>query len=334
MATIRLAGACILIILGMGGCVADDCRYEPIGATIRAPSVAATRCRCGRPVRQVDQDRRARLDSERLTFELDERDLELIGEADETSKNVPPLGDRRFTRSPASIRMKLSAWRPPTARSSFSPKVPAAGATSRRSCARCSVRPQRSARSESRGVELDDDSKRRSSSRLIGSATLAAMGIGQRDVIPLLACSDIRAEHDFLVTALGMESGGVEAAPDGSVVHAEVRSGSRRIWLHRTDESERLLPPAMSGSAHGGLVVHVPDVDAVYERARATGATILYAPREEDYGQREFGLRDPDGHLWWIATPAGRASRGDRVELDSGIRCGASRPTYELSGSG
>ncbi len=137
----------------------------------------------------------------------------------------------------------------------------------------------------------------------LGGAILHALGSDHGDVIPLLACSDVQAEHDFLVAALGLESGGVESAADGSVIHAEVRLGSRRIWLHRTDETERLLPPAMSGSADGGLVVQVPDVDAVYERARAAGAEILYAPRNEDYGQREFGVRDPDGHLWWIATP-------------------------------
>lgn len=123
------------------------------------------------------------------------------------------------------------------------------------------------------------------------------------DVIPLLACSDIRAEHDFLVAALGFESAGVESDGDGIVVHAEVRAGIRRIWLHRVDEAGRLIPPATSGSAAGGIVVHVPDVDAMYERARAAGANVLYAPRDEDYGQREFGVRDPEGHLWWIATP-------------------------------
>lgn len=129
------------------------------------------------------------------------------------------------------------------------------------------------------------------------------MQYGDADVIPLLACSDIRAEHDFLVATLGFESGGLETAGDGSVVHAELRAGSRRIWLHRTDESEQLIPPARSGSASGGIVVHVPDVDAIYERALAAGAVVLYAPRDEAYGQREFGVRDSEGHLWWFATP-------------------------------
>jgi uncharacterized glyoxalase superfamily protein PhnB len=123
------------------------------------------------------------------------------------------------------------------------------------------------------------------------------------DVIPLLVCRDIAAEHDFLVTALGFESGGVERTPDGDVVHAEVRAGGRRVWLHRSDPDGGLVPPVQSGSAGGGIVVHVPDVDAHHVRARDAGATIEYPPRDEEYGQREYGVRDPEGHLWWIATP-------------------------------
>jgi len=124
------------------------------------------------------------------------------------------------------------------------------------------------------------------------------------DVIPLLACADIASEHDFLVRVLGFESAGLERAPDGTVVHGEVRVGRRRIWLHPVNEADDLLPPARRGSS-AGVVVHVVDVDRHYEQARAAGATILYAPRDEEYGQREYGVRDPEGHLWWIATPLG-----------------------------
>jgi uncharacterized glyoxalase superfamily protein PhnB len=123
------------------------------------------------------------------------------------------------------------------------------------------------------------------------------------DVVPLLACSDIAAEHGFLVSVLGLVSAGLERMPDGTVVHAEVRAGSHRIWLHRADESDKLVPPGPNGSAGGGIVIHVDDVDAHYERVRAAGADVLYEPRDQDYGQREYGVRDPEGHLWWIATP-------------------------------
>lgn len=75
---------------------------------------------------------------------------------------------------------------------------------------------------------------------------------------------------------------------DGTVVHGEVLAGGRRIWLH---------------AAAGGLVMHVAGVDARFVRAKAAGATIVREPEDQPYGQREHGLRDPEGHDWYIATP-------------------------------
>jgi uncharacterized glyoxalase superfamily protein PhnB len=42
-----------------------------------------------------------------------------------------------------------------------------------------------------------------------------------------------------------------------------------------------------------GLVVHFADVDAHYARARAAGAVINSQPQDQDYGQLEYGARDP-----------------------------------------
>jgi uncharacterized glyoxalase superfamily protein PhnB len=49
--------------------------------------------------------------------------------------------------------------------------------------------------------------------------------------------------------------------------------------------------------------VYVTDVDAHFTRARLAGATIESEPRDMDYGQREYGAVDPEGHRWWFATP-------------------------------
>ena len=121
------------------------------------------------------------------------------------------------------------------------------------------------------------------------------------DVIAVVPYEDIRAGHDFLVDALGFTSAGVVESADGDVVHAEVRAGDRRIWLHAA--AGGLTTPRVSGSATGGIVVHVADVDAHFAHARAAGAQILREPTDEDYGQREYGVRDPEGHDWYIATP-------------------------------
>jgi len=121
------------------------------------------------------------------------------------------------------------------------------------------------------------------------------------DVIPVLPYRDIRAGHDYLIRVLGFASGGVVEDGAGKVVHAEVRAGDRRFWLHEATDS--LAPPSVSGARSSGVVVHVADVDAHYERADRAGAQILRPPTDEDYGQREYGLRDCEGHDWYIATP-------------------------------
>lgn len=126
------------------------------------------------------------------------------------------------------------------------------------------------------------------------------MSIDFLDAIPVLPYQDIRTAHDFLVEVLGLDSAGlVEHA--GRVIHGEVRAGQRRFWLH--ESAGALTSPEAVGVRTGGVVLHVADVDAHFERVRAAGATILREPTDEDYGQREYAVRDPEGHDWYVATP-------------------------------
>lgn len=120
-------------------------------------------------------------------------------------------------------------------------------------------------------------------------------------VIPLLVCNDIAVEHDFLVNVLGFASGGLESDGEGNVVHGEVRANSMAVYLHALSPEHRLEAP--SGSAnHGGIVVFVDDVDAHYTRVLAAGVTPDSEPVDQAYGQREYGVTDPEGHRWWIAA--------------------------------
>jgi PhnB protein len=49
-------------------------------------------------------------------------------------------------------------------------------------------------------------------------------------------------------------------------------------------------------------ILHVDDVDAVYQRALEAGATSLSAPREQPYGDREAGVKDPAGNQWYLTA--------------------------------
>jgi uncharacterized glyoxalase superfamily protein PhnB len=124
-------------------------------------------------------------------------------------------------------------------------------------------------------------------------------------VIPLIVCADIQATHDFLVSAFGFESGGVHVDGEGRPIHGEVRGGDAVIWLHAVSPEHQLAAPTALPAASGGLVVHVDDVDAHHRHAAANGAIIDSTPTDQDYGQREYGARDPEGHRWWFATPIG-----------------------------
>lgn len=50
------------------------------------------------------------------------------------------------------------------------------------------------------------------------------------------------------------------------------------------------------------LYIHVEDVDAVYARALAAGASPVMPPENRFYGDRDGGVMDAAGNLWWIAT--------------------------------
>jgi uncharacterized glyoxalase superfamily protein PhnB len=118
-------------------------------------------------------------------------------------------------------------------------------------------------------------------------------------LIPVLVYEDIEAGHDYLVNVFGFESGGVERTPDGTVVHAEVRTRNGPIWLHR--ETDGLKAPRNLPAQHGGLSVFVDDVDEHFARVKAAGALVEREPEDQPYGLRDCSVRDPEGHHFWFS---------------------------------
>ena len=83
-------------------------------------------------------------------------------------------------------------------------------------------------------------------------------------------------------------------SPDGAVRHAEVRIGDSMLML--TDGGGEWKPMPAS------LYLYVNDADATYKRALAAGATSVMEPVTQFYGDRQGGVKDPSGNIWWIAT--------------------------------
>ena len=56
------------------------------------------------------------------------------------------------------------------------------------------------------------------------------------------------------------------------------------------------------------LTVFVEDVDAHYERAKSAGARIVENLHETEYGERQYGVEDLEGHHWLFSRHARNVS--------------------------
>lgn len=55
----------------------------------------------------------------------------------------------------------------------------------------------------------------------------------------------------------------------------------------------------------GSLYVYVEDADATYALALGAGATSIFAPETKPYQERQAGVRDHFGNVWYISTYLG-----------------------------
>ena len=116
-----------------------------------------------------------------------------------------------------------------------------------------------------------------------------------RTVTPYLVVPDADAELRFLAAAFGATEQLCPRNQDHSVMHAEVRIGDSLIMLGQAGEQWKALPAA--------LYLWVENVDEVYSKALAAGATSQSAPEDKPYGHRNAGVVDSCGITWWIGSP-------------------------------
>jgi len=118
---------------------------------------------------------------------------------------------------------------------------------------------------------------------------------GFHTVTPYLLVRGVPALLDFLAKAFDAEQTECTQLEDGTIMHAQVKIGSSMVMMGESPGDQ--WPPMP-----GFLYVYVPDADAVHAQALAAGGTSVQEPRDEFYGDRTSGVKDPCGNLWWIAT--------------------------------
>lgn len=117
---------------------------------------------------------------------------------------------------------------------------------------------------------------------------------GYHAVTPYLVVQQADGVISFLKEAFGAEEIYRMNRPDGTIGHAEVQLRDSRLMLGEAGEQWPAQPAV--------FYLYVEDVDAVYQRALAAGATSVMEPADQFYGDRHGGVKDVAGNQWWIAT--------------------------------
>ena len=97
-------------------------------------------------------------------------------------------------------------------------------------------------------------------------------------------------------------------------------------WIMLNSARPGRASPAQVGHDTQSLTVFVNDVDAHFEKAKAAGAKIVEDLHETEYGERQYGVEDLEGHHWlfsrhvrdvspeeWGATIAGEEASLARI---------------------
>jgi PhnB protein len=121
-------------------------------------------------------------------------------------------------------------------------------------------------------------------------------------ITPQLAVKGVAEAIDWYTKALGANELLRNLAPDGkSIMHSELLLGDSRFFV--VDEFPgSMVSPASLGGTSITLHLYVQDVDALFGRAVAAGATVLMPVADQFWGDRYGIFKDPFGHRWSIAS--------------------------------
>ena len=123
---------------------------------------------------------------------------------------------------------------------------------------------------------------------------------GYPRISPYLNYEDTGAMMEWLAEAFGMTERHALRGTDGRVIHAEMALEDSVVMMG--SPGGKFRSPRRLGQITQSLYVYIDDVDAHCARARAAGAEIVEEPAEQGYGDRRYGVRDPEGHQWFFAS--------------------------------
>lgn len=139
-------------------------------------------------------------------------------------------------------------------------------------------------------------------------------------LISAVCYRDPKAAIRWLEAAFGFELFMLIEDGEGALVHSEMRFGNAAVMIGNEWSEDHRSPASLGGK--NTQTVHIgidTDLDAHCARARAAGAEIVRQPETQFYGDRTYGCRDPEGHIWTVSQTVNAVTRED-AEAVSGLK--------------
>lgn len=121
-------------------------------------------------------------------------------------------------------------------------------------------------------------------------------------IIPMLAANNAADVLHFYIDVFSASVIDRVDAPDGTLLHANIRIGDALFMLADECPPHNVSPETLGGSP---VLLHlvVAAVDDTVQRAIESGGQLVREPADQPTGYRAAKIRDPAGHIWYIASP-------------------------------
>lgn len=116
-------------------------------------------------------------------------------------------------------------------------------------------------------------------------------------ILPHIVYQNVAAAIDWLHKTFGFSEHYRYGDP---VSGAQLRLGDAWIMV-REARRPGAKTPAQLGYGTQSLTIFVEDVDAHFRKTKSAGAKIVEELHETEYGERQYGVEDLDGHHWLFA---------------------------------
>lgn len=116
---------------------------------------------------------------------------------------------------------------------------------------------------------------------------------GFNTVTPYFFVEDAEAFVRFLLQGLGGTETCRTLRPDGLIANVQVQLGTSTVMVSEATESFKPMA--------GTYYLYVESADESMTRAIAHGALLVMEVANMPYGDRQGGVKDPHGNIWWIS---------------------------------